>query len=457
MSADTAVAVGSGGNARTAASRLFAAGANAGHAAHLAAYGAMPHRGRGWSLVQELEASGLTGRGGAGFPAWRKFAAADLARRPNRYARRSGGPVLIANGAEGEPLSFKDATLLRNAPHLVIDGLLAAAQALGAGSLFIYAGADEQAAVGAALAERGDAGHIALVEAPDAFVAGQASAVVNFLETGRALPRDLAGRLAESGLKGRPTLIHNVETWAHIALVACYGAGWYRSAGTAEDPGTRLVSVTGDVPSELVLEVPGGSVLEDVLSSAGVRVGGVGSDAVSAVLVGGYHGRWVRPAGMVLSAGVGAVGSVRSGVIVRPGAGVLHVLGAGRCGLAATAGMVQYLAGESARQCGPCMFGLPALADVMTRLAAGTGGTGLVREVERLAALVSGRGACHHPDGTVQLIHSALETFADDVRWHLAGQCNADQDPAVQGVSGQGPADPAGQGVAGQYPAGVAQ
>ena len=228
MSADAAVAPAAVRPAgRTAESRLFAAGATAGHAAHLAAYGRMP-QGSARSLLQELEVSGLTGRGGAGFSAWRKFAAVDFARRPNRYARRTGGPVLIANGAEGEPLSFKDATLLHNAPHLVIDGLLAAAEALGAGRMFIYAGAASLPAVAGALAERADARHIALLEAPHTFVAGQASAVVNFLETGRALPRDLAGRLAESGFKGRPTLVQNVETWAHIALVARYGAGWFR-------------------------------------------------------------------------------------------------------------------------------------------------------------------------------------------------------------------------------------
>ncbi|WP_343037900.1 NADH-ubiquinone oxidoreductase-F iron-sulfur binding region domain-containing protein [Arthrobacter wenxiniae] len=402
---------------RPAGSRLFAAGAAAGHAAHLAAYGPVPRHGRDWSLAQELEASGLTGRGGAGFSAWRKFAAVDRARRPARYAGRAGRSVLIANGAEGEPLSFKDATLLHNAPHLVIDGLLAAAEALGAGSLFIYAGAARLPALAAALAERSDARHIALLEAPDAFVAGQSSAVVSFLETGRALPRDVAGRLADGGFQGRPTLVHNVETWAHIALVARYGAGWFRAEGTAEDPGTRLVSVTGDVPSEVVLEVPGGSRLDGVLASAGVA-----GDAVSAVLVGGYHGRWVRPSGVVLGGGGVPGGGPESGS-VRPGAGVVHVLARGRCGLAATARMVEYLAGQSARQCGPCMFGLPALAGAMERLAAGRGGPELVREVGRLSGLVAGRGACHHPDGTVQLVGSALETFADDVRWHLAGQC----------------------------------
>jgi len=409
-------------------SRLFAAGDRAGYAGHLAAYGPLPGHEPLGTLLAQLQASGLTGRGGAAFPAGPKLAAVAQAGGTARYATRPSGPVLIANGAEGEPLSFKDATLLHNAPHLVIDGLLATAQSVAASAIYIYTAAGNLDAVAAALTERPDAAGVILVESPDAFVAGQASAAVNFLETGRALPVDLRRRLADSGFKGLPTLVQNVETWAQVALIARYGADWFRAAGVAGDPGTRLVSLSGDVPAQQVLEVPGGALLTDVLATAGIR-----HDAVAAVLVGGFHGRWVRPEGVVLSVNDGTAG-LGAGLAVRPGAGVLHVLAPGRCGLAATADMVDYLAGQSARQCGPCMFGLPALADVMRRLASGgsggaagrgAGARGLVDEVGRLSRLVSGRGACHHPDGTVRLIASALETFADDIPWHLAGQCNS--------------------------------
>lgn len=410
-------------------SRLFAAGVRAGYADHVAAFGPLPPRQTGAEFLAELQASGLTGRGGAGFPAWRKLAAASGTAPAGRRGPRSAGPVLIANGAEGEPLSFKDATLLHNAPHLVLDGLLTAAGALGARALYVYAGVANLAPLAAAQAERGDAGAVVLVEAPDSFIAGQASAVVNFLETGTALPKNLGRRLAESGFKGHPTIVNNVESWAHIALIARYGAGWFRAQGTAGDPGTRLVSVSGGGAAEQVLEVPGGAGLSEVLAWAGF-------DAVSAVLVGGFHGRWVRPEGMRLAAGEPAPGHVR------PGAGVLHVLGPGRCGLAATAEMVDYLAGQSARQCGPCTFGLPALADLMGRLAAGGqpghDDQGLSGEIRRMSALVAGRGVCHHPDGTVQLVLSALETFAADVPRHLAGSCLANQAGAGRPASGAG-------------------
>lgn len=416
---------GAAGPAGTA--RLFAAGTRAGHAEHVAAYGALPAV--DGSFLQTLEASGLTGRGGAAFAAWRKFLSLDAG---GTRSRRPAGPVLIANGAEGEPRSFKDRTLLNNAPHLVIDGLLIAATVLHASRIYLYTGAENLPVLKAALAQRRDAGDITLAEAPPTFVAGQASAVVNKIETGRALPLDRTRRLSKNGVKGRPTLVQNVETWAHIALIARYGAGWFRSVGTDADPGTRLVSVSGDVPTEMVLEVPGGAMLPDVLAAAGVGPaavafdgggpGGAGAAAlpwggVGAVLVGGFHGRWVRPDWLRLSP-VGAPGES-----VRPGAGVLYVLGAGRCGLTATASIVEYLAGESAGQCGPCLFGLPALSATVSRLAAGDSGPGLVAEVNRLSNLVAGRGACHHPDGTVQLIHSALDTFAYDVQHHLGGQC----------------------------------
>ncbi len=266
--------------------RLFAAGSHATLADHERAYGPLPAHGIGANFINVLEQSGLTGRGGAAFASWRKLAAT---------GQRRGGallqakPVVIANGAEGEPLSFKDKTLLLHAPHLVLDGLLVAARAVSASSLYIYTTAAAMPAVEAAIAERHDARRIKVVEAPETFISGQASAVVNTIGGGIALPLDNRRRLSESGLKGRPTLVLNVETLAHMALIARYGAEWFRSAGSERDPGTRLVSVSG-WGAEQVLEIEGDAGLGSVLARAGVDFTGV-----QAVLVGGYHGRWVKP------------------------------------------------------------------------------------------------------------------------------------------------------------------
>jgi NADH:ubiquinone oxidoreductase subunit F (NADH-binding) len=388
--------------------RLFAAGNNASHARHLETYGPLDMDRVGPDLISVLEASGLTGRGGAAFASWRKMAATAQSRPTGILAPR---PVVIGNGAEGEPLSFKDRTLLAEAPHLVIDGLLAAARAVGGSQLYLYAGAASFPAMERAISERPAARGIRLAEASERFIAGEASAAVNAIATGSALPFDKRRRLSESGLKGRPTLVLNVETLAHIALIARYGAAWFRTAGSAGDPGTRLISVSGPAPDQ-VLEVAGNASLGEILYSSHIDAANV-----AAVLVGGYHGRWVKPLDYKLSV------SGPASHVVRPGAGVFHILPTGYCGLETTARIVDYLAGESARQCGPCMFGLPAMSGILGRIAYRERDPRLVRELERLGKLVAGRGACHHPDGTIQLISSALDVFSEDIKAHLAGSC----------------------------------
>jgi NADH:ubiquinone oxidoreductase subunit F (NADH-binding) len=389
---------------RLGAGRLFAA-LSPTLSAHEAVYGPRPVGWRRESLLAELEASGLTGRGGAGFPAWRKLG-----------ALAGTGAVVIGNGAEGEPLSRKDAALLRHAPHLVIDGVLTAAEAVRASEVFIYATAPSLPGLASALSERRDASKVRLVEAPEAFISGEASAVVNALETGVALPRDKPLRLGTSGYRGRPTLLHNVETLAQLALVARYGAQWFRSEGTQEDPGTRLFSLAGDVPAESVLEASGGSTLRELLMAGGVEPG-----RIAAVLVGGFYGAWVPAEAFELPLTARALTQYGA----KPGAGVLMALGRGRFGLEAAASVARYLADSSARQCGPCMFGLPAMASVIERIAGGERTPWLAAEAERLAAVVNGRGACHHPDGSAGFARSSLRIFHDEVQAHLAGFCTA--------------------------------
>lgn len=388
--------------------QLFAAGPNADLARHELAFGRLSLERVDSSFISVLEASGLTGRGGAAFSSWRKMAATDQGRGGVFLAAK---PVVVANGAEGEPLSFKDKTLLAHAPHLVLDGLLVAGRAVQASVLFIYTTPDSLPAVEAAVAARHDSRRVKVVPAPETFISGEASAVVNSISNGIALPMDSRQRLSEAGIKGRPTLVLNVETLAHIALIARHGAGWFRTAGSERDPGTRLVSLSGFC-AEQVLEVEGDASLAGVLAEAGVDPADV-----QAVLVGGYHGRWVRPLDYRLSP------TGPEDHVVRPGAGVIHVLPVTACGLDTTARIVSYLAAQSARQCGPCMFGLPAMSRVLDAIAHGDRDSGLVQELQRLGKLVGGPPASHHPDGTARLIGSALETFSDDVRAHLAGSC----------------------------------
>jgi len=223
------------------------------------------------------------------------------------------------------------------------------------------------------------------------------------------------------GVHRSPTLVQNVETLAHLALVARHGATWFRRAGTADEPGTMLCTVTGAVAQAGVVETPVGTTIGTVLERAGGAAG-----PLQAVLVGGYHGAWL-PAADALHLPL-SVEHLRP-LGAAPGAGVVVALSTRSCGLTETARVVSYLADQSARQCGPCLNGLPAMARVLGLLASGDRQPGLVERLHELTGLVAGRGACHHPDGTVRFVRSALKVFADELASHQAGRCTA-TDPA---------------------------
>ncbi len=389
-------------------SRLFAAG-GPGLAEHQRQFGALPES-AATNLVTRLDRAGLTGRGGAGFPTGRKLASIT--------GRR---PVVIGNGAEGEPLSRKDAQLLSRAPHLVLDGLEVAAAAVSADKVVMYIPSRAVVTIKAALSERRSAKvdryRVTVIEAPDGFVAGEESAVVRRVEGGPALPRDRTVLVSKSGVRGRPTLVSNVETLAHVALIARYGPRWFRSVGDPSEPGTMLVTLT-DGSTRSVLEVPTGTHLADLVGHLGVTE----PRMLRAVLVGGYHGSWI-PREMVAGARLSRAGLAHLGA--SPGAGIIQALPANQCGLARTAGILGYLADESARQCGPCLNGLPQLARLFDDLAYGVADDPLLDEVRRTIDLVDGRGSCRHPDGTARLARSALDTFAADITHHRHGRCEA--------------------------------
>jgi NADH:ubiquinone oxidoreductase subunit F (NADH-binding) len=374
---------------------------------HLRCFGELPHPTA--ELIATVEQSGLSGRGGGGFPTGRKMAAIT-----------GSTPIVVGNGAEGEPLSRKDAELLNRAPHLVLDGLDAAAAAIGADRVYLYVHPEASASVAVALDERRTAGldprRVTVVEAPDRFVAGEESAAIRHIEGGPALPRDRTVVSAVSGVRGRPTLVNNVETLAHIALIARYGSDWFRSVGDPHEPGTMLVTLSGALEQGIV-EIPTGLPLSDLLEWAGAD-----PRTLRAALIGGYHGTWLAAAEF----GVARLSrSALTPLGATPGAGIVHALDSTECGLSRTAEIAGYLADQSARQCGPCLNGLPRLASLLDELAFGRASDDLVREIRRMVRLVDGRGSCRHPDGTARMVRSALHTFADEVDLHSRRRCAA--------------------------------
>jgi len=381
--------------------------------AHLARLGPLPRTGSG--LRQEIVASGLRGRGGSGFPTGTKMEAV----AGNSRLKRT---TVVANGTEGEPASGKDQVLLQNTPHLVLDGIVAAAGAVGAREAVLCVDRRHHAAiesVNRALAERtgphADPIEIRLALAPNRYVAGEETALIHWINGGEAKPTTTPPRPFEKGVGGRPTLVDNVETLAHVALIARFGSRWFRGLGTADEPGSVLLSVSGHASNGGVMEVPIGLPLTSVLRMAGTDL-----DQLGAVLVGGYFGSWIDVA---TAASVTASHASLRAVGGSLGCGVVFALPRGRCGLAETARVARWLAGENAGQCGPCMNGLPAMADAMDHLVAGGrhAAWALLR-LQELFGLVEGRGACRHPDGAVRLVRSALQVFAADAQAHAHGQ-----------------------------------
>lgn len=377
------------------------------------ARGRMPaHPGSG--LIDEIERSGLRGRGGGGFPTSIKLTA---------VADAPGHAVVVANGTEGEPASLKDALLLSHDPDLVIDGVLAAADAVGARDAIIAvsrASATTLRRTTAAVRRRAPEAlpvRISVVDTPERFVAGEESALVHWLNGGPAKPTLTPPRPSERGVGGRPTLLQNVETLAHIGLIARHGADWFCRVGTDAEPGSMLVTIGGAVRAPGVHEIAIGTRIRDVLALAG----GPG-DEIGGLLVGGYFGTWLRtddPLDVPFSsAGLRPLGG-------SVGAGTIVVLPRSACGLVETARVARYLASESAGQCGPCVFGLRALADASVAFARGSGAIEALRDMRELPSEVEGRGACAHPDGAARLVRSALAAFPREVQLHLQGRCSA--------------------------------
>jgi NADH:ubiquinone oxidoreductase subunit F (NADH-binding) len=383
---------------------------------HLTRLGGRP-QGGAWFL-DELDRAGLRGRGGAGFPTARKWSAV--------LANAQDNAVVVVNASEGEPWSAKDRTLIGLRPHLVLDGASIAAETLGARDVIVYLGEPFHAARNAlkhALRDRRrhnvDPVRIRIVSAPHRYVSGEESALVRRVEGGPAKPRMVPPRPFEAGVGGRPTLVQNTESMAHVALIARFGADWFRSVGTETSPGSALLTVGGAVQRPGVIEVPLGVTIRHAVS----RCGGV-TQPIQAVLLGGYFGTWI-PADAARDLRLDA-DALRAADGASLGCGVIAALPASGCGLLETARIAEYLAGESAGQCGPCVNGLAAIAGALWRLADGEEGCAEdVQLLERWTGQVRGRGGCRHPDGAARHILSALTTFAADVAYHVSnGPCD---------------------------------
>ncbi|HUE67818.1 MAG TPA: NADH-ubiquinone oxidoreductase-F iron-sulfur binding region domain-containing protein [Candidatus Acidoferrum sp.] len=343
-------------------------------------------------LIDAIERARLVGRGGASFPVATKWRAVE-----ERSHRRA---VVVVNGAEGEPQSKKDRLLMTTRPHLVLDGAFIAARVLRARRVILYIGERHSAARDSmlrALAQRSEPERniVTYAAAPARYVAGAEAAVIHFLNDGVATPVNIPPYPFERGVEGAPTLVQNVETLAHVAILA----------RTGEAPNRVLITLVGGVTRPGVFEVDSRTTITQAINQSGGL-----TEPARAVLVGGYFGSWMDPHE--------AWGVRLDPSASRLGCGVIGVLPSSRCAVCEVAAIMRYLAAESSAQCGPCFFGLRALADACTRIAGQGSNPEVLKRMQRWSAEVRGRGACKHPDGAVMFLSSALQVFGDEFASH---------------------------------------
>ncbi|NNN01572.1 MAG: proton-conducting membrane transporter [Acidimicrobiaceae bacterium] len=373
------------------------------------------------TILDHLEASGLTGRGGAAFPTARKVRLIHDQRGHNKF--------VVVNAMEGEPASHKDRTLLGANPHLVLDGAEYLAAMVGANNIAVAVARDNPIVVNhleRAIHERSRRSlrgpKIELHTPPWRYVAGEESALVNWLDDNQSLPQYRPRRPTILRIGHGPVLVDNAETCANVGLIGRFGAEWWRGLGTRESPGTVLVSITGAVTRPTVLEASLGSSLRSILATGGA------DPNPQALLMGGYGGAWISGDRLDIAYSNQSLQEIGATV----GAGIIIVLPRDGCGLVETQRIAHWMANESARQCGPCAFGLPALAEDLSQLTHNSREPQAVfkRIVER-CGVIENRGACRHPDGVIRLIRSALDVFSEDIANHMRGApCSASRSNA---------------------------
>lgn len=362
-------------------------------------------------LRGEVRTARLRGQGGAGYPVASKWA-----------ALASPGAILVVNAAEREPGTVKDAYLLVNRPFLVLDGALAAAHDTGAKRVVIALPEGEQdvkAALEAACRQLESAGlsdgfRIQVAEVPRSYVAGEETALLAALQDQPVKPRLRPPYPAQSGLYGGPTLVHNIETLAQVALVNARGGEWHLETGTDAEPGTGLFSVgmygSGDFE---VLERPIGYPLGELIAEAGLAEGAAGA------LVGGFSGGLLRPDQF----GAGLDNRSLAPLGARLGTKSIQVLPESKCPLRVVVEVLDFFSQETAAQCPPCYRGLPDMRDIAATIEEGRAGAGAAEDFHTYMSTLGGRNICALPDGAAVMAMSYMQNFSADLAEHLQGGC----------------------------------
>jgi NADH:ubiquinone oxidoreductase subunit F (NADH-binding)/(2Fe-2S) ferredoxin/Pyruvate/2-oxoacid:ferredoxin oxidoreductase delta subunit len=372
-------------------------------------------------IVGEVTASGLRGRGGAGFPTGRKW---DLCRR------EPGQPkYLICNGDEGDPGAFMDRSVLEADPHAVLEGMVIGAKAIGASKGFIYIRDEYPLAVermGIALRQARELGllgtdilgsgfdfDLEIVRGAGAFVSGEETALIASIEGQRAFPRPRPPYPAQHGLWGRPTVINNVETWANIPSIIRRGAAWFAGLGTETSKGTKIFSLVGKINNTGLVEVPMGIRLREIIFGIG---GGIpGGREFKAVQIGGPSGGCISKE--LLDLPVDYESLTRAGAMM--GSGGMIVMDEDTCMVDIALYFLRFTQEESCGKCAPCRIGTRQMAEILARITAGEGVPDDIRKLEALALTVKSGSLCGLGQTAPNPVLSTLRHFPDEYRAHI--------------------------------------
>lgn len=333
-------------------------------------------------IARIIKAAGLRGRGGAAFPTGDKM----LAVRKNPEGER----FVICNADEGEPGTFKDRFLMMHNPFQILEGMALAAYAVGASQGYIYirheysevqevlytaiARAAAAGFLGANILGSGFSFDIHIFSGAGSYLCGEETALLSSIEGKKGRPRVKPPFPTEAGLWGKPTLIHNVETLANIPVILVRGAEWYQGIGTADSPGTKLISLSGDVNRRGLYEVPFGTSLRQIVELGG---GVPGGRQIKAVNIGGASGVVVPPDELDCPLDYRLCNE--RGITI--GSGAVFVMDESRSILQNIRNRVDFFIHESCGKCAPCREGLRQIRIIVGNLLAGTG---LMRDVDRL-------------------------------------------------------------------------
>jgi len=382
-------------------------------------------------IITAVEESGLRGRGGGGFPTGRKWRSCRNAEGEKKY--------VICNGDEGDPGAFMDRSLMEGNPHLVLEGLIIGGYAIGAERGYIYVRNEYPLAVdhlSRAIETARDYGFlgenilgtsfsfdIRINRGGGAFVCGESSALIASLEGRMGEPKDKYVHMVESGLRGCPTVLNNVETWANVPAIVSKGSSWFSSIGTENSKGTKVFSLVGKVVNTGLVEVPMGMTLKEIIYDIG---GGVqGGKAFKAVQTGGPSGGCIPAKFIDTPVDFDELTNLGSMM----GSGGLIVMDEDTCMVNVAKYFLGFLKDEACGKCTPCREGVAQMLYILENITSGKGENGDIEKLENLAKLVSDTSLCALGGTAANPVLSTIQYFREEYEEHIknkhcpAGEC----------------------------------